>query len=65
MRQKFKSDDDGHWFLINAEDEAEFRRWLEHEYSDSEEDWQGKDFNPCRIPGHPSHWTFERAQIDQ
>lgn len=31
MRQKFVSDDDGHWYLINAEDEAEFDRWVEHE----------------------------------
>jgi hypothetical protein len=65
MRQKFKSDDDGHWYLINAEDEAEFDQWVEHEESDSEEPWKGRDFNADRIPGDPSRWTFERAQIDQ
>jgi hypothetical protein len=28
MRQKFVSDD-GHWYLINAEDKAEFERFSE------------------------------------
>jgi hypothetical protein len=65
MRQKFVSDDDGHWYLINAEDEAEFDRWVEQEESDSAEPWKGRDFNADRIPGDPSRWTFERAQIDQ
>jgi hypothetical protein len=66
MRQKFVSDDDGHWYLINAEDEAEFKRWIEWQ-ADLEQDaeWRGRDFDPYRIPGHPSRWTFERPQIDQ
>lgn len=60
MRQKFVKDDDGHWYLINAEDEAEFERWLDA--GPYWEEWSGKDFSDCRIGLHPSCYTFENAR---
>lgn len=62
MRQKFVKDDDGHWYLINAEDEAEFQRWVTAAFFS--EPWTGRDFDPYRIPGSPSQWTFEKPQRD-
>jgi hypothetical protein len=68
MRQKFVKDDDGHWYLINAEDEEEFRRWVEHiEKEMSVADcprWTGRGFDLYCIAGGPNRWTFEKPILD-
>jgi uncharacterized protein YbdZ (MbtH family) len=64
MAQKFRfvRDDDGHNYLIVADDYEEFENWVSH--SDDPEGWAGKWFDENRIDGI-SRWTFENPQMDE
>lgn len=41
-------DDDGHWYVITVAEEADFELWVQ---SGSHFDYNGKDFNECRVNG--------------
>ena len=60
MRKRFMQDDDGHWYLISADQEDMFNMWVEAEGERGE-----IDFDAMRISGSVSSWTFEKAREDQ
>lgn len=55
-RFKLLEDEDGHWYVINVNEEAEFEKWVFATYNDLE--WHGKDFQSCEVGGSPSQITF-------
>lgn len=61
-RYRFMSDDDGHDYIIPADEEAHFRRWLAcGPYWDN---YKGKEYNDCRID-IPTFFTFIDPREDK
>lgn len=61
IRYRFVRDDDGHNYLIPAEDTQEFKLWLKAgPYWDN---YKGKEFNNNMINSE-HHWTFIDPQED-
>lgn len=50
------SDDSGHWYVIRADQEKDFIKWVE-----LTSDWQETDldFEPNRLSGSPSNIRFK------
>jgi hypothetical protein len=58
-RYIFKSDDVGHWYLIEADSISLFEQWEEADY-----DHFDIDFSDCRIDGSPSNYTFTDPEAE-
>jgi len=52
---KFARDNDCHWFIINADDQERFDRWVEA--MDNDED-SPDDFDEFMIDGDPTHYIL-------
>jgi len=60
QRFRFMRDDDGHDYIIPADEEAQFRRWLA--CGPYWEGYEGYDYNDCAIGCSPSCYTFTDPQ---
>lgn len=59
MRYCFLSDDDGHWYLVPAEQADRFEDWMEWwANGDGDSPYDGPDFSDFRIGGGPEGYTF-------
>lgn len=59
MSKRFVQDDDGHWYLIPADEEHSFEQWV-YAMEDGI-DWPGKDFEDYRCD-HPSRYVVEAKE---
>lgn len=57
IRYCFRTDNDGHLYMINVEDIEEFDEWLTHDW----DDWEGKEF--CCIDGGVEMWCFITPEL--
>lgn len=57
MRYFLASDNDGHWYLVEAEKRVEWDAWCALA-SDDERAWEAPEF-AARIVGSPENVTFE------
>jgi hypothetical protein len=56
-RLRFIQDDSCHWYAIPAEQGVEFERWVKSFEDETEDQYDGPDFENCRL-NHPSRYTF-------
>ena len=61
-RQRFITDNDGHWYLIDVGQEREFEHWVEAMGSSSADEWKGWDFEDNRIDSSPEYYTILDAK---
>ena len=62
-RFRFEKDDSGHYYIIPADKNREFEKWLET--NQDEEEWAGTPFDDYRCDRHPSCYTFCDPQEDK
>lgn len=63
QRFRFASDDDGHHYLIPAQDLEQFNEWVLSFEEDYEYDYTGKSFDEFRINGE-HQYTFLDPKLD-
>jgi len=57
-------DDNGHWYVIPHARQAEFEEYVEHlNANEDEEEWEGYDFEHCRIKGSPNVVLFTNYRV--
>lgn len=61
-RWRFVRDDDGHDYMIPADEQDEFQRWLDA--GPYWEGYEGEDFNARRIGGSPSLYSFTDPKVN-
>jgi hypothetical protein len=63
-RCKFVQDNDGHWYMIDANEEELFNTWVAAgPYSNGDDSNSG--FEDCRLNGGPSSWTFTQPAEEE
>ena len=60
-RYRLIQDNDSHWYLIEANQEDNFNKWVEFAEGETDE-YIGTDFDSKRLSGSPSNVTFTDPQ---
>jgi hypothetical protein len=53
MKYCFEQDESGHWYSIPVDKKKDFESWA------YDEDYDGEDFEECRLNMHISNYQFE------